>query len=333
MSNPNYITQGSNGMISIDFSSVPDKGFLDVVKTKDIIKFSIMSYKDKKDNKNYTPGGPDITAKHITGEVQLLDRRELVSSFVHASGNKIKLSILKSNTPYLAYNTCNEKYKAMKLPDNCVATLPNGVNAKPGSYIVTKVNENGQIDRDSFIMISSNIFKKIFKIPMQTVLKKHIGNESKTGKILNILNRNRNKQMNFNTEKLQSNKTRFDSSEIGMNPVNINIGSINDSPEKVISKPNISGQLNANKQTASTNNKSTYKYRVTAKLVDMNGKMLGFVVQEIATGRTRNLKINELTQLCMNKLVENVMVVRNMRGNMYIKGNGCRLEHLPQVIA
>lgn len=118
-----------------------------------------------------------------------------------------------------------------------------------------------------------------------------------------------------------------------MNPANINISSVNDSPEKKVWRPTINRQGNSNQQTANTNIKSTYKYRVTAKVVDIDGRMLGFAVQEIATGRSRNLKVNELTQLCMNKLVENVMVVHNQRGSMYLKGNGCSLENLPQVIA
>ena len=87
MSNPNYMTQGSNGIINIDCNSVPDKGFLDAVKTKNIVKFRIMSHKDKAANADYVPGGPDVIVKHITGETQLITRKDLVKTYVHASEN------------------------------------------------------------------------------------------------------------------------------------------------------------------------------------------------------------------------------------------------------
>lgn len=333
MSNPNYMTQGSNGIVNIDCNSMPDKGFLDAVKTKNIVKFRIMSHKDKAANADYVPGGPDVIVKHITGETQLITRKDLVKTYVHASGNKIKLSVLKSDKPYLAYNTCNENYKVMKLPNNCIATLPNGTQTKPGNYIVAKVDVNGQVDKSSLAMISPSVFKKMFKIPLQAVIKRHMGSDSKTRKMFTLFSRNQDRQFAHKQIQPESVKPTFNSSEIGMNPANINISSVNDSPEKKVWRPTINRQGSSNQQTANTNIKSTYKYRVTAKVVDMDGRMLGFAVQEIATGRSRNLKINELTQLCMNKLVENVMVVHNQRGNIYLKGNGCSLESLPQVIA
>lgn len=335
MGSPNYMTQGGNGIIDINCALVPDKGFLDAVKTKNIVKFRIMSHKEKSANTSYTPGGPDVILQHITGETQMISRKELTKNFVHASGNKIKLSILKSDTPYLAYNTCKENYKVMKLPNNCVATLPNGMQSKPGYYVVARIDANGQIDRSSITTISPTIFKKMFKVPIQAVIKRHMGQNSTNGKTFTLFNRDRNRQRVSRHVTQEVAAPTFNSSEIGMNPANINIGSVNDNQPSTMWRPSLNrgGTGIAQRQTANTNNKTTYKYRVTAKVVDMDGRMLGFAVQEIATGNTRNLKVNELTQLCMSKTVENVMAVHNQRGNLYLKGNGCSLESLPQVIA
>lgn len=342
MGSPNYITQGNNGIANINCALVPDRGFLDAVKTKNIVKFRIMSRQEKSANESYVPGGPDVVVQHITGETQIISRKELTKNFIHASGNKIKLSILKNNTQYLAYNTCKENYKVMKLPNNCIATLPNSTQTKPGYYIVARVDGNGQIDRSSITAISPNAFKKMFKVSMNAVIKRHMGANSKKNKTFSLFSKDRNRQAAIR----QSAPTRitptFNSSDIGMNPANINIGSINDrtpqtqqgTQQSAMWKPNMNRKIVGNGQNSGvTNNKSTYKYKVTAKVVDMNGRMLGFAVQEIATGNSRNLKVNELTQLCVNKLVENVMAVRNQRGNLYLKGNGCSLESLPQVIA
>ena len=324
---PNYMTQGSNGIVNINCNLVPDKGFIDAVKTKNIIKFRIMSPKDKAANQNYVPGGPDVIAQHITGETQLLTRKELAKTYVHASGNKIKLSVLKNDKPYLAYNTCNESYKVMKLPNNCIATLPNGTQTKQGSYIIAKADNNGQIDRSTITVLSPKIFKKMFKIPMQAVIKRHMGGNSNTKKVFTLFTRNKGRQLTQRNTQASIPKPAFNSSEIGMNPANINISSTNDNTHKRMWTPSINRPQSNNQNTT-----SHYKYRVTAKVVDMNGKMMGFSVLDIATGKTKNLKINELTQLCMSKLVENVMVVRNQRGNIYLKGNGCSLESMGEVI-
>lgn len=335
MGSPNYMTQSSNGMVDINCASVPDKGFIDAIKTKNIVKFKIMSHKGKAANPSYIPGGPDVLITHVTGETQFISRKELVKTYVHASGNKIKLSVLKNDKTYLAYNICNENYKVMKLPNNCTATLPNGTQTKQGFYIVARADNNGQVDRGSITAISPVVFKKMFKIPLQAVIKRHMGGNSNTRKTFTLFNRNRDRQFIRRQAPQEVVKPAFNSSEIGMNPANINIGSVNDTAPKTVWKPTLNRRNNNSNNQASDNtiSRTNYKYRVTAKVVDMNGSMLGFAVQEIATGNSRNLKVNELTQLCMNKLVENVMVVRNQRGNMYLKGNGCSLESLPQVIA
>lgn len=334
MAAPNYITQGNNGTVDINCALVPDKGFLDAVKTKNIVKFRIMSRKEKSANASYTPGGPDVILQHITGENQLITRKELAKNYLHASGNKIKLSVLKSDKQYLAYNTCKENFKVMKLPNNCVATLPNGMQSKPGYYVVARADVNGQIDRSSITTISPNVFKKMFKVPPQAVIKRHIGGNSNTRKIFSLFTRGRNRQNIRRQMPQEQVAPAFNSSEIGMNPANINIGSVNDTQPNTMWRPTLNrGGAGIGQRADSTNNRTNYKYRVTAKVIDMNGRMLGFAVQEIATGNTRNLKVNELTQLCVNKLVENVMAVHNQRGNLYLKGNGCSLENLPQVIA
>lgn len=333
----NYMTQEGNGIINIDCNQIPDKGFIDAHKTKEIVKFRILTNVEKAERKS---GGPDVVIKHITGEGQLITRKELSKKYIHTSGDRIIIPILRAGKQYLAYCVCNEDYKVMKLPSNCVATLPNGTKTKPGSYIVARVNENGQIEKSTIAMLTPNIFRKMFKIPPQPVIERHRGRSNNGSKEFKLFSRKPRRMQPSTTPQPSSiNRPTFDTSEIGMNPANINVRSVNDTPNRRTFRPNITKPqtnnqpVNNRNNTPITNNKTNYKYRVTSKVVDMNGRMLGFAVQEIATGKSRNLKINELTQLCMNKLVENVMVVRNTRGNLYLKGNGCSLENLPQIIA
>lgn len=340
-----YITQQNNGEAFINCSKLPDKVFIDATKTKQIAKAKILSPQEKMSNTMYNPGGPDVLIQYATGEKKLITRREFSKNYVHSSGNKIIIPFLKNSKQYLVYNICNEQYKIIKLPDNCSAILPNNRKTNKGDYIIAKADDNGIIDKNSITSMKSNVFRKMFKVPMQPVIKVNMRNKPNSnneGKIFKLFNKKSKKNItrNINT------RPKFNSSEIGMNPSNINIKSINDinntnnidtQQEKKMWKPEFNRatiQNNQNKQNNQNNqNITTYKFRVTSKIIDMNGKVLGFVVQDIKTGKTKNLKTNELTQLCMNKLVENVMVVRNQRGNIYLKGNGCSLEHLPQVIA
>ena len=333
---PNYIRQSNNGVVCIDCNKVPSTGFIDAVKTKDIIKFKVMSSMDKMNSNNYTPGGPDVVVQHITGETQMITRRELSKSYVHTSGNKIRISILRNGKQYLAYNICNENYKIMKLPNNCAAILPDGKQTKCGSYIIAKTDGNGAIDKSSITSVSSSTFKKMFKIPMQSVIKRNMNNRQNSNSFKLLTREHSKARGNFGQ---RNNRTKFNSAAIGMNPAKVGTPVIqNNNNNRGTFRPQVSKVNNNNHGTftptmnMNRQNTTTYKYTVVAKIVDMDKHLMGFVVKDIKTNKTRNLKVNELTQLCINKLVDNVMVVRNQKGNMYLKGNGCSIENMREVI-
>lgn len=327
---PSYITQNSGGIVCIDCNTAPDRGFLDAVKTKDIVKIRILTRQEKRESTNYKPGGPDVMVISLTGEKQLIYRKDLVNKYVHTDGNRIKLSILSSGTSYIAYNVCNEPYKILKLPSNCVALLPSGKRTKQGDYVVAKADASGQVNRATLSSMSPSSFRKMFKIPMQPVIKRHMGNRSKTSQMFTLINKQRLQRNMINNTPIRS---RIDSSEIGMNPANINIKSVNDS--NVIGngvRKTFTPTMNKNINSKDTISHTNYRYKVLAKIVNMDKHLMGFVVEDMVTGKRNNLKINELTQLCMKKSVENVMVVRNQKGNLYLKGNGCSIENMQQVI-
>lgn len=322
----NYMRQGADGKINMLLDNIPEIGFIDAIRTKNIYKAKILN---RADRANLESGSPDVKLISSSGNVKYISRRELANNFVLSNGSKIRLAFINSNKEYFVYNICNEQCKILKLPDNCYGTFK-GKNVKPGSYMVCNVNNDGAIDMSTADIISPSMFRKMFKIPLQAVIKRHIGSGSKNFTLFS--NRDKIKQIN------QMYRPKFDSSKIGMNPSNIHVDAVNNTPntENKVWKPSIN-IANRNKnnvqETQDTNNSTNYRFRVLNKIVDMDGRLLGFTVQEIATGKTKKLNTNELTKLCVNKLVENVMVVRNTRGTLYLKGNGCRLEALPQVIA
>lgn len=324
MGAPSYLSQSNEGIIIVNCATVPSKGFLDAVKTKDIAKIKFLSRTEKESNGSFISGGPDVRIQSLTGEYRLISRRELVSNYVHASGNRIKLAFLKNNKEYLVVGTCRVHYKIMKLPNNCVALLPNGKKSSRGGYIVAMEDENGQVNRDTIAAISTKMFRKMFRVQMQAPLKRAMEpSNPKTKKVFTMFSKNRP------VKSLKTFTPSFNSNELGMNPANINIESVNDNKQtQNMWKPSSGIRGKASTQQ----NNIQYKYKATHKVVDMNKKLMGYTILEIKSGKTRNLTPLELSSLCERKLVENVMLVTNQQGNKFLKGNGCVLNNLPEVI-
>lgn len=325
MGNHEYAVIGNDGRVVFDCNTLPSNGFIDAVKTKNIAKIKIMSRQDKANYADYVAGGPDVMVKYITGETELVHRRDLSRRFLHSNGRPIKFSILKNDTTYVVYNICEENYKAFKLPNNCIAKLPNGMMAHNGFYIVAKADENGQIIRDTLTVVSPKYFRKTFKIPMQPALRAYIGKKSRIG-AGDFTLFTKNKTANNN---MRNTVPRFNSSDLGMNPANI---VVNSNTEQSRMRDNNVVRPNVTNNSAVNKNNSQYRFKVTAKLTDMNGKLLGYAIQDLNTGATRNVRINELAGLCTKKLVSNVMIVTNQYGNKYLKGNGIQLESLQSLI-
>lgn len=339
MGNHDYMSLGNKGVISINCVSVPDKGFLDAVKTKDIAKIKILSAKDKELMEDYIPGGPDILVHHITGEREYMRRSDVSKKFMHASGNKIKMSVLKNDKWYIVYCITKTPYKVMKLPNNCSAMLPDGSPAKRGAYIVCMQDPNGQVIRETMKDIPPNVFRKMFKIPIQPVIKRHM--EGNGSKLFTLFNGNRQNRNNFNRT-VQNHVPEFDSSELNMNPGNINIPTVGETKTTPTFRPKVSfgnsggakksfGSLN----TGNTNNtpvQNKYPFTVVSRLTDMDGHLVGYVLKEIKSGKTKNVKPNDLAKFCAAKAVDNVMLVTREDGVQFLKGNGIRLENLPAVL-
>lgn len=326
MDSPNYIRQSANGNIIMDCANIPDKGFIDAVKVKDICKVKILN---KQEKSNMKAGSPDIKITKITGQISYVTREQLTKNYVNANGSRIRIPFMRDNKEYLVAAPCNEEYKVIKLPNNCSGQF-NGRQVKPGSYIVIPSTEQGELKREQLSVISSTVFKKMFKIPMQDSIRRALNNPRHSGSNEFKLFKNR--------QRAQHNNIQHNSDphvNLQKQPINADIQStMQQNTMHYANKQSTmyNPRTSIKQKLGNMNEQNKYKYRVTGRLVDINNKPIGFVVIEIATGQTRNLKTNELVQLCMNKLVENVMLVHNQSGKVFLKGNGCRLESLPSMI-
>lgn len=312
-----YMKQVNNGKVLIDFDYIPSKGFIDANLVRGIYNAKILSREQKK---GQPAGSGDVVLVSATGGTKIITREELCKNYKHSSGKNIVISFLKTNTNYVVQGKATDKYKAIKLPDNCIGKVGNK-SAQPGSYVICKVDSSGNLDKSTMTVISPKLFRKMFKVPMQPIIKNHMNGGC--NKMLGLFNKNRNKAVaskpniapsllskkpSVNIEKSTNNV--FDTSKLGLNPSNINIGV---QPKVVENK---------------------YKFVATHRIVSMNNKKpLGFVIKEKASGKSKQMTTAQVSQLCEQKLVENLMVVvKENSGVKFLKGNGMRIESLPEVL-
>lgn len=343
----NYMRQGADGKINMLLDSLPAIGFIDAIKTKNICKAQILT---RKARMGLEPGSPDVKITSASGETFFISRRELANNFVLSDDSRIKISFLNSGKDYIVYNVCNEPYKVLKLPDNCFGTFQ-GKRVKPGSYMVCKAGEDGSIDMGSAAIMSPKMFKKMFKIPIQQVIKRHMGSGGKNFTLFqnrDKIHSNRPITIHTNSNIPQTAGGRapvnqpvrtkgipINTAELGMNPANINIPTTAEKlKQKFKDAQHVDGEAAAPvREENNTVKNNHYRFKVINKVVDMNGNHVGFTVEDLKTNEKKQITIQQLTELCRRKLVENVMLVtRHESGRMHLQGNGIVLNNLPQVI-
>lgn len=348
--NKNYLSYIDKTNIQIDLMEVPDSAFIEANKVVDVCMATILS-RDK--NKQLVRGGPDVQIQSASGEKGLISRKQLCSEFRHASGKKITMAYLKHDVQYVVYRQLEKTYKVLKLPSNCRGVIGTRV-VKPNSFIVCQSDGNGALLKDTISVVSPKVFRKMFKIPMQEVIKRHMGGQGNSDLIPGSTKR----------------KPTLKSSDLGkintQTPITTNgglrmgVGALNKQPVDVnslpkanvtvsINKPNTQGsgvnrsafrdklmaQANSgNNGQSGQSGQTKYLYRATHRIVGMNNKnILGFVIQEIASGKSKQLTLDNVKLLCEQRKVENLMIVQKEGTNLkFLRGNGIRVESLPEVI-
>ena len=167
-----YLKSSGNGDGCIEINQLPDSIFIDANKVVAIYNARILSIEDKH-NMGVVNGGPDVLLKSATGGQKLITRAELSQGFLHPNGKKIKIAFLNVGTSYIVVAPCNEKFKILKLPSNCSGIL-RGKQVQPNSYIVCPSNADGTAQTDRAYVISEKLFRKMFKVPMQDVIRNNM---------------------------------------------------------------------------------------------------------------------------------------------------------------
>lgn len=310
----NFIKKNPNGTVSIQCNNIPDYGFIDVVKVRDICKMRMLTRAEKKLNVH---GSPDVVMQSITGEQYRISRIQLITNFGLLSGGKIILASMHSDKIYTVSRVCMEPYKALQLPNNYIGLL-NGVEVPKGSYIVCKVLADGNIDRANAFPISSEVFHKVFKVPMQEAIAKHRNHSKNTQQPI---------PEQFNKKPTVSISKQPSQPIPKQAPVALQKPAVQQPV-----RPTQNRAVSANINHEPINKQHEYRYRLTQRILDQDRNLVGFVVLDKKTGRTQNTSIKQVLDMCDAKVIENATAVTKDGGIKYLRGKGIELRSLPPAL-
>lgn len=341
---------------AIDIDAMPASMFIDVNNVVDVCQVKIMT---KAQRKELAHGEPDVI---ITSAIQgrsRISRRQLAENFVFINNKKIRLAILREDRVYTVKRYCNVPCKAFKLPSNVVGVCNGRKITDKGAYIVAQVGADGNIDRSTFKVMSSDNFRKLFKIPEQEVITR---NRGKGHKELNI---NHIKELYVRAKGRKRTAPR-PSMQIGEQPIQNQTFAGNPNPfanakpgnglsqsarmaqqissdnaanpfAKVQSQGNPFAKLAKQPMQAPVNQEvQKYPFKVTKALYNITGeRLVGYTVQRKADGKEVDKTVDKVKEMCAKRLVENVVLVSNnpndtSLASKYLRGNGISLEKLPR---
>lgn len=311
MAIPSYFKQIGQDKIALNLEEVPDKAFIDAVMVRDIYKMKIIGRRKKIGLK---PGEPDVEMCDSYGNKHYITRQELCDVYRHSSGKKIIMAFMKNDKSYIVQRCCRTDFKVMKLPDNCIGITKNR-KIQPGNFIVCKTNESGEINRGTMRVINPKNFRKMFKVPMQEIFNRPEGGDKR----FTLLQRYSDKSIASGDNVISSNISMGNldmSKKLNIRNLNTDTQNKNDNPDKT-----------------GKENETKYKYRATYRLVSMdNEKLIAFMIQDIESGKEKQLGLQQVAQLCKVKSVENLKLVSRENGTQFLQGNGIKIDSIPKLL-
>ena len=314
MSAKDYMRVNSDKTVTVDINKCGGKGFIDAVKTRDIARATILS-RDKR--KQLGRGSDDVVMQYASGGKERISRAQLERDYLTRSGKKLKISHLKSNTPYLVISNKPKNYAVMMLPANMHGTL-NGKQIPAGAYIVAPKNQNGDIDISKATVLHKSKFKKMFKIPPQEIITNNISNRG-------------NKVSRRITSNIASRGLGNNAQKQAINTPTCN----------TMQRPiNNMQQKNMQTQQRPVQQRPTQQQQQRADQLKMVGRLFSSASDELVgylfidrAGKQYKKNINDTMKLCHEHKVVNAMVQRHPNGKYFLRGNdGTVIDRLPKYL-
>lgn len=288
--------------MEISYDKIPDRAFLRVIMVRDIRRARVMAQVEAA-----TKGllDRDIALESPLGFVEYISRAELLQRYRYPNGRKINLIRWRRGQKYIIVAGSNALMYSIYIPEKFRVRISRPkqdlvVNDNGKShYIVCMADASGNIDRGRVFVISSSLFKKIFRYYSSADVVEFIKNH---GRI-------EDEQIDFGYTTKQNIK--------------------NTAGSKVAQYDKNSGtevkSMNTDEQPKEP---IKIKYTAVGKVVD-NGKVVGFVLRD-SYGTVYTMDKLQTMELCRNKMVDN-LGVRELNGKWYIYGIGIRIEQLPEI--
>lgn len=299
----------------VTLSSLPDDLFMPVIKKVDIVSARILS-RQEREQLNVQRGGADVLIETPSGRSMLITRNQLIENYRLLNGGKIKLSSWKNGVNYLIMKPANSNAFALMVPRKYAIVLDNNVSnsvGMPGVYVVCDSSEDGSIDKSSAHVVDRILFRKMYNMPQNDIIARfsHRGQLKKGNNIVRDINVN------------------VRPSNVDGNNVNMHLSNIDSNNVKGEKSVAVKEGLNfSNNRVIKEEGDGRY-FTAIGKLVNNDGKIVGFVVRD-KKGNTRNVTKVEMLRLCENRLVDNIVAVYKEGTNTrYLRGNGIKIEDLP----
>lgn len=333
MARKNYIVQTGDNSAEIYVDKLPDCAFVNAIKTVDVCTARILSASERAE---VNRGGPDVEIISMDGERTLITRQQLCSQFTHCSGRRIKLQYIRTDTKYIVYRLCNVTCRVTKLPNNCIGKIGNKC-IKPGSFIIKGADNKIKV-------LSPRLFKKAYKIPLNDVIKRHmhggISRDFAMNNIYKSTSESRARLFNdFGSKQAQPIQINAPKRPMMTMPQPqekvINTLRQSTSPSQGFSRQNNS--LRTHQQTSQNQRNAQTQVgaplTVTARLVNLNKQLVGFMVLNKATGQKRQMQLAQVKGLSKEHKIDNLMLVTKEGTNVqYLRGNGVIIQNLPEIL-
>lgn len=332
MANKNFISKNNN-TLNINLLDIPNKSYFRAIRARNIVKFKLLTNQEKINMPN---GSDDVLIKSAFNEKYTISRQELVQRYKYLSGKKIKLAGIKAGIEYNAFVTDNTEVRYLIIPDNSRGLVRNNI-VKSGMIIAYLSDESGNLS-ENFGVMNINTFKKMCVTPFTDKIRRNANNKTKVSRLWE-----RKQYLSNNRNNTRTNNTTMN---FGLNTEEFNrldYQNRNNNRQSQAVQPNgLNNQkINLNMQNNMSNRqpdnvKHIYKYIATKRIVDNNGKLIGFVIMN-RNNNVKQIDLRTIAIMCSNKEIKNLTLVNKVDeithvSKSFIRGNGIKIEDLEAVV-
>lgn len=309
-----------NNKLIINANNIPADKFIRAIRYREIVRFKIMSDKEKK--LSNIVGDGDIKVKSMTEPVRLITRQQL-NEYKYLNQQPIKFMYLKCGREYTGFRNDSTEFGVMLVPVSVIVLL-NGKRIPGGMYITAKMN-NGQIDYSTLTAVRRELFHKQFSIVQQAVIENNKGKKAKPfGTELMI----RKRQLKTHSGQQIAQSQQVQQGQQTAMPNITQSRQLTPAQKQAILRQRAMLKQKQAQQQQQQAQQPKYKFIAVGIINRRDGAKLvrvGFMLQD-RSGKTYQVREDMMPQIIGQ--VKNLEYAQMANGTNYIRGNGCRLEDL-----